>query len=75
MLYCNNSFVHSIGFLVGGRFFSPFLYRPDSSLYTMGLPSSLLFLFLYIFAQFTYQKKKKGKKSKIKEKKKQVKKL
>ena len=35
--------MHSIHFLVGGRFFSLFLYRPGSSLYTMGFPSSLLF--------------------------------
>ena len=57
MLYCKNSFVHSIGFLVGGRFFAFFLYRSGSSLYSMGLPGSLIFLFIYIFAQFTYKKK------------------
>ena len=54
-------FVHYIGFLMGGRFFPLFLYRSSSSLYTMGLLSSLLFLLIYIFAQFTYQKKKEKK--------------
>ena len=49
MLYCKNDFVHSIGFLVGSKFFALFLYRPGSSLYTLGLPSSLLFC-LYIYA-------------------------
>ena len=50
-------FCASYRFLLGGRFFCPFLYRSGSSLYTMGFPSSLLF-FVNIFAQLTYQKKK-----------------
>ena len=62
MLYCKNSFVHSIGFLVGDKSFAFFVYAnflPVYSVYTMGFPSSLLsFVNIYLLGSSIKKKKK-----------------
>ena len=51
MLYCKNSFVHSIGFFMGGRFFAFFCFGwclLVYSLYSLGLSVSFGSVFLLV---------------------------
>ena len=66
MLDYKNSFVHSIGFLLGGRFFAFFVSAGSLPVYSLyfGAPCFFWFSFpsLNIFALLITKKKKKKKK-------------